>query len=64
MTKLHLAIEAALNQGKDTIDWPNMDVEEFFGSSKPAAKPAGAANGAVQRARYASLFDADDSLDA
>lgn len=37
VTRLHLAIEAALNQGKDEMDWPRMDVSEFFGSG-PARK--------------------------
>lgn len=63
MTRLHLAIEGALNRGEDAIDWPRMDVSEFFGATPAKKRDAVKVNGAAAHLRYTSLFDDDPEPD-
>lgn len=40
VTRLYLAIEKALNEGKDAMHWEQLETDEFFGmpQAKPSAK--------------------------
>lgn len=58
VSRLHLAIEGALNRGEDEIDWPRMDVSEYFGVAPIKKRDIAKTNGAAH-SRYTSLFDDD-----